>query len=203
MSTSIDRLWGTYGKHRFDNLFLLALCFLPGRNMLSAQVAGNYWHQNVAILDMRTRTVSCTAYVREIVLFDFNKSEPLSPQFGFGPDLFSDNGLGFDLRCNDGVYTSENAFPHNSTFPYNGIGQNQTVTPYIIIDENFLYRNYLENVVFFVPYFSGLPYGKKMMECSLKYCACPNHCICYACEWGSANWCLDWCNCDTTILLRW
>ena len=203
MATYTYRLWKTSCLLTLHRSLCLPLIFLPGGHILTAQANSDYWKQNVAILEMRVRTINPTAYVREIVLLDFNKSEPLAIQFGFGSDLFSDNGLGFDLQSGDGIYTAENSYLHNPNLPYSITCRTQAAGQAIIIDEHFQFKNQLKKTVSMLHHLSGMPDNNRLTECQLKFCSCPGACICFACEWGPAAWCLDWYACNTSISLRW
>ncbi|MCB9332860.1 MAG: hypothetical protein H6574_17445 [Lewinellaceae bacterium] len=54
----------------------------------AAQRDGSYWNAHLAVLDMRTRVVGATAYVREIRLRNFQNPDSLPSAFGFAADLF-------------------------------------------------------------------------------------------------------------------
>lgn len=197
------RRWKPSCQLFLHGAFLLAMNFLPGRYNLSAQATGNSWNPNIVILSMHIRTISPTSYVREIVLLDFTKSQPLPRQFGFALDLFSDDGKRFDRYCGDGIYTTSDSYLHTSAVPYSMIGKTHAANPYIIIDEGFSYKKQLKGIIFIIQHFAQLFNDLSLASCSLIQCFCPNDCICFSCEWGSANWCMDWNTCNTAISLRW
>lgn len=203
MHTCVHQSWKAFRYLRLKQALLFALILLTGKNSIQAQVTSDYWSKNIAILHLRTRTINSIAYVREIVLLDFKKSEHLPAQFGFGTDLFSDDGLGYDCRPGDGIYTSLNTFTHSIVIPFIAINHLQSACEKIVIDRRFLYKKQLKSIVSVLQYFALTTKNNWPIECQLKQCACPSACICFACEWGSATWCLDWNSCDTTITLHW
>ena len=118
---------------------------LPLFCQLTAQAAGIYWANNVAILDMRIRTVSATVYTREIVIRDFDGTIELVAGFGFGPDFFADDGQGNDLVAGDGVFSSERCYPHNPAMPFVALNAVTSALETIILDTQFQHTEQLEN----------------------------------------------------------
>jgi hypothetical protein len=189
--------------HRRILFLLFCLAVLPSTYRAQAQVSQQYWEENVAILDMRTRSVSATAYVREIVLLDFKGQELLPLDFGFGPDLFADLGKDFDRTTGDGVYTSERCYFHNAAVPFVALGQEDSALGPILVDPAFQYWDELNSKLETQKGKPGASQQPAITTCNLKKCACPSACICVACEWGPSAWCLDWCNCQTLVSLHW
>ncbi|TNE50778.1 MAG: hypothetical protein EP344_17070 [Bacteroidetes bacterium] len=188
---------------------LLALHLLTSPAQLYSQASARYWDDNVAFLDFRTRTVDQRSYVREIQVFDFLKEERLDANFGFGEDLFSDTGEGYDERAGDGIYTSAKTYPHTPEIPFQSIGNVQTAIGQIVVDKDFKYKKELERI------FSsgegnsselriGAPTIEITIDCDVSRCSCANNdCSCPACEWGISTWCMDWSNCHVKAVIKW
>ena len=157
----------------------------------AAQRDGSYWNAHLAVLDMRTRVVGATAYVREIRLRNFQNPDSLPSAFGFAADLFSDDGKGFDQLAGDGLYTSRRCFAHQPAFPPVSVGQRLAAVDGVIVGMDFKHIDLL---------------GRQqptVIRCNLKLCACPSPCLCFACEWDEADWCLDWTDCPEAIPINW
>ncbi len=170
-----------------------------------AQRDGNYWNAHLAILDMRTRAVSATAYVREIRLRNFQDPDSLPPAFGFDADLFVDNGGGFDLEAADGLYTSERCYARHAGQPAVADGKPSAGFGFILVGTDFkhddaLMATYAESGFRVSGPATTAP---RVIRCKLKLCPCPLPCLCVACEWGDAAWCLDWCDCQDLVAFSW
>lgn len=184
-------------------IYLYFPVLLTHINHAAAQTDNSYWDEHIAILDIRIRWVSSTAYVREIVLKDFEQSEPLPKDFGFGADGFADTGLGFDLKAGDEVYTSERCYPQTPRHYSNVPGTTKSVLGKIIIDSGFKHIGQLTKLLECPKQVSDSFGPPVILTCNVKKCNCYHDCVCFACEWGSNNWCLDWCDCQIDPALHW
>lgn len=184
---------------------LLQLCFYLQQG--NSQTDKNYWAENVAFLDMRTRTVDNGSYVREIVVVDFKKSEKLIENFGLEEDLFSDNGQGFDARAGDGIYTSTKSYPHTQEIPFEGIGRVRSAVNKIVRHSRFQYKEQLYSLIGAQSEDASIkisgPSIEIEVECDAERCDCPSQCLCVACDMGWTSWCIDWKNCHIKVGLKW
>ncbi|MCC6459008.1 MAG: hypothetical protein IT260_00965 [Saprospiraceae bacterium] len=183
------------------NFLLWSILFLS--TGVFAQSDLSYWGKNVALMDMRTRSISNTEYVREIAVFDFNKSSRLVETFGFREDAFADNGKDFDKKAGDGIYTSTKAYRHSEGVPFVAVGNTLSANNNkVVVGQNFLYTDQLGTLLGGNGSSLGLG-GSIKIECDVKQCPCPGECTCYACEWGMSSWCLDVRNCKVTVEFTW
>lgn len=187
------------------SVLLLQLCFHLQQG--NSQTDKNYWAENVAFLDMRTRTVDNGSYVREIVVVDFKKSEKLIENFGLEEDLFSDNGQGFDARAGDGIYTSKKSYPHTEKVPFESVGRVKSAVNKIITNNRFNYKEQLYSIIGIPSEDAsikiGIPTVKVHLECDAERCDCPSQCLCIACDMGWTSWCIDWKNCKIDVDVLW
>lgn len=191
--------WFQHGK------IILMLSIASINIPLFAQRDGSYWNAHLAILDMRTRAVSTTAYVREIRLRNFQDADSLPHAFGFGADLFADNGESFDQKANDGVYTSKRCYVHHPGQPFVADEQPGGPLGFVLVGTDFKHTDAL--IATYAAYGVQRPgpgaLALRVIRCKLKLCACPSPCLCFACEWDQADWCLDWTDCQEAIEINW
>lgn len=193
MSVNLNRVcWIQQGR------VLFILCIVLVHIPLFAQHDASYWNAHLAILDMRTRAVGATAYVREIRLRNFQDADSLPVAFGFGADLFADHGAGFDLAPADGVYTSERCYAYHPGLPVVALG-------FVLAGTDFNHTDALTASYAAHPASQPGPGAMplRVVQCRLKLCPCPLPCLCFACEWGDGAWCLDWCDCQGEVFISW
>jgi hypothetical protein len=152
-------------------------------------VAQSYFQKNVAITNARVRSLNATTYVRELLLVDFAKQEPLMGSFGFRTDGFFDDGQGNDAKAGDGIYTSRNTYEHSGSVPYLREQPVRSVVSGPITDYAFLHDQALNNNIQGGGGKTALAAGPGI-KVKLVRCSCPQECRCLACDWGWTNWCL-------------
>ncbi len=169
-----------------------------------------YLKQNVAIVDGLVRSINQSQYVKELLLVDFNKTEPLPDSLSFQGIGFADNGIGFDRIANDGIYTSLITFLHNDRIPYRSNVLKWSVNEYSIIDEQFSYINELNDYLSQYNYVdqNGQSKLKIVIKCTWVVCVCfVNGCWCDLClpspQPGSGTVCFTDLQCTITISWEW
>ncbi len=100
----------------------------------------------MSIFDARVRVLDNKTYIKELYLANFSNQSWDRDQIGFENMLFQDNGEGFDLKANDGVFTSAKKFNFSSTFPNLENGKIFSVLDVAIVSPEFKYFDELETL---------------------------------------------------------
>ncbi len=170
--------------------------------LVQAQTKPNYWKQHIAVLGATMRTIGADTTILEIALVDFKKTERLESAFGLGLNLFTDDGQGFDRYPADAIYTAQVTGQGTRPLSFGPGIQVSSSHSFILIDREFEHKSLALRLLRLLQWFCKLPTPEILLECQLKHCPCPGACLCVACEWGPANWCLDWCSCSTDTVHR-
>jgi hypothetical protein len=138
--------------------------------------------QNVAFTDARVRSLDENFFVRELHLVDFSRTMELPDLFEFDEVVFNDNGLGYDERERDGIYTSAQKFEHTENVTYQGQGVSKSVLKSCLADPGFLYREELMNYMESSENMLSAQKIKVKFDCDVYICNC-NTCKCISCGW--------------------
>lgn len=77
-----------------------------------------FFKKNMSIFDARVRTLDETSFVKELFLANFSDKSWDRNQIGFDNIVFQDNGEGYDLVANNGIFTSLKKFNFNEKVKY-------------------------------------------------------------------------------------
>jgi len=184
---------------------------ISGRDTEEDALSENqFLKQNVAFADARVRSISETAYVREIVLIDFSKSGRMPSSVILDGTTFFDDGSYNDLQANDGIYASAAEFSYSERLPYDKEVTVQSVMEQIVIDYDFQYKDRIENIanVYSKPANpkgiakaeGGVSTGEIGITCDIQFGTCG----CRADRWGLCHCCcFTISNCRATIAIKW
>jgi hypothetical protein len=181
---------------KFLSVIVMVTLYVSPYNLYS-QSSSDYWAKNVALLDFRVRNVNETGYVREIVAFDFSKSQSLPDNFGYNDDAFYDDGKNYDKKAGDGIYTSRTLRQYNSSITFTGVDKTKSFIGKPIVDYDFQYEEQLRKII--SPSTNAGPGIGISIKCKSKTCDCPQSCRCLACDWGMTTWCLDLYDCEIEV----
>ncbi len=159
--------------------------------------------QNVVFADARVRSLSKTAYVREIVLIDFSETGKMPNSVIFDGTTYFDDGSYNDLEANDGIYASAAEFSHSERIPYNKELTVRSVMEQIVIDYDFQHKDRMEYITtaYSMPANSkgiakteaNTEIFKAEVSCDVEF----NTCGCRADRWGLCDCCcITYSNCS-------
>lgn len=179
-------------KHRYlvPLVFVsLIICSIGSAQRKTVEWSETYLRENIALTNITGRSISAVDFVYEITVKDFKKTIPLPEGFGLNGKVFSDNGQGFDLVKNDGIYTSHESYKMDAS---NAKVRQQ---PQTVFDESFRYGASLKQAGA-----AGTDVSGPGISCKIRKCGCPcsNGGTCPACEWWGWQ-CLQLYDCVVTI----
>ena len=196
-------------KKLFQLLALSGFCLFTSKiNSQTSKDSVLYFKENVALIDALVRSVDREHYVKEMYFKDFNGSMKLPDIFEYDGVAFNDNGLGYDLNANDGIYTSVAQYLHSSKVPYQSHTNARSVLENSIVDFRFAHKSGLADFLtsYNVPGGSGKI--KFSFDCDVYVCSCSS-CSCRTC-WativsptggylGMVTHCLKVVNCHISV----
>jgi hypothetical protein len=147
--------------------------------------------EHVAFFDARVRSISETAYVREIVLINFSSDLNMPSSFIFCGTTFFDDGSYNDLAANDGIYASAAEFEHNAEIPYDARYEVRSVMQQMVVAPDFLHDEELDALAsrYHVPSATGAEFSPAVfrfeVHCDIEFGTCG----CRADRWGLCNCC--------------
>ena len=163
-----------------------------------------FFEQNVALFDARIRSLSNVtvirpAYVRELYLVNFSDEDWDRTMVGYEEDVFVDDGTGYDLVANDGIFTSTDSYFHTNEIPFDSDHWVRSVLERPIVDENFTHEAQLREFAGNYPIRdnSGTSASGGSIKCKIKT-------GCTGCIAQKQGWCDACCICiDCNITIRW
>jgi len=153
------------------------------------EVNADYLTTNLAIVDDMIRSLDDERYVRQVLVVDFKKTMETPNIFGSGEDIFFDDGTGYDLVANDGIFTSQKWYRHGEEVAYDRNHTTYSISAEVFHHEAFKHTDALNK--FIQTYekigFDGVVQSRVEAEeiaKGIKFCHCPTDrgCWCLACE---------------------
>lgn len=153
---------------------------------------------SVAFLEVNAKPLSSDEYIVELVVKSFAKNTEMPEVIGYGEHLFSDDGLGNDLKANDGIYTTIETLTPSKSFedPTQAI----SLMAYPRITDAFEYQDEFND---FVEANYSLESARSAVpDCRIILCGC-DICNCLACRIsdGAICWTIEQLPCGITIEL--
>lgn len=151
-----------------------------------------FFKENVAILDVANRSINNKEFVKEMTFRNYANNEMPATIFWNDHEL-SDDGSAYDLKANDGIYTTTRAYAHSRNIPFEGTLRAISAIPSPMVFKDFKHKRTVESLGRGL-IIEGVPEpnddgsaGRTIwLECDLKFAVKG----CYAQEWG---WCDSCC----------
>jgi hypothetical protein len=188
----------------FVPALVLFSCQKENSTDVSAKTEQSLLKENVAILDLRVRTIDNDTYIKEVVILNFS-SEPLNKQLlVLKGKNYSDDGMNNDLTAGDGVFASFEQYRFDNIVKFDKNKMIRSLSGHPIIDPTFRKSNELRSAMDQYAYYDN-SLGTKKSKTAIVEVTCPikfgtNGCI--AERIGICRNCcfsIDFNNCTVTI----
>jgi hypothetical protein len=138
------------------NIFIIAIYFMAMscQNDKIASIPvdivsteGDFFKENMALLDLRIRSISNINFVKEVYIGNFSTQKWDKNILVLNENNYQDDGLENDVKANDGIYTSTETFLHDKVRPYKSNAKLYSVLESPIIDPKFTQKQKLHSFI--------------------------------------------------------